>query len=149
MHATYPCSYPDLWSTARVPGLIRWMPSRITSFPSKAAVTSGDGLQAVSPLGRVYLCCSKSLAVMSCQFIRRIYLYCIAFFYRYLLSLYKITFCFSWQYTQRRLAGNLQLLFERVLETCTHAHEHSHTCYVKQSLKVLGLPVSPHWPLWN
>lgn len=32
-----------------------------------AAVTSGDGLHAVSPLGRVYLCCRRSLAVMSCK----------------------------------------------------------------------------------
>lgn len=85
---THPCSYPDLWSTARVPGLIRWMPSRITSFPSRAAVTSGDGLQAVSPLGSVYLCCSKSLAVISCkyQFIRWIYLCSIFCVDKYMLS---------------------------------------------------------------
>lgn len=88
VHPTYPRSHADLWSTARVPGLTRWMPSRRTSFPSRAAVTSGDGLQAVSPFGRVYLCCSKSLAVISCknQFITRIYLWSIFLIYDYTLS---------------------------------------------------------------
>ncbi len=41
------------------------MPSSSTSLPSWAAVTSGEALQAVSPLGRVYLCWRRSRAVIS------------------------------------------------------------------------------------
>ena len=56
-----------LWRTAKVPGLMRWTPSSTAKLPSKAALTSGEGCQAVSPLGRVILCCNKSLAPMSCS----------------------------------------------------------------------------------
>ena len=55
----------DLCNTASVPALTLWMPSRRTSFPSRAAFTRGEDRQAVSPFGSVYLCCSRSRAVIS------------------------------------------------------------------------------------
>lgn len=51
--------------------MTRWIPSSSSSLPSMAAVTRGDGLHAVSPLGRVNRCWRRSLAVMSWKWERR------------------------------------------------------------------------------
>ena len=50
-----------------MPGLILCTPSSSAILPSRAALTSGEGCQAVSPLVSVILCCNKSLAPMSCN----------------------------------------------------------------------------------
>lgn len=123
VHPTYPSTHPDLWSTARVPGLIRWMPSRRTSFPSRAAVTSGDGLQAVSPFGRVYLCCSKSLAVISWknQSIRRIFLWSIPLIYKHMLSPQTTAFCSSQEY--RKISRKSSITFPKSIR---NSHKSTH-----------------------
>ena len=57
---------PYLWRTANVPALTRCTPSSTARLPSRAAVTSGDGRHAVSPLVSVVRCWRRSRDVMSC-----------------------------------------------------------------------------------
>ncbi len=47
---------------------MRWRPSNTAIFPSIAALRRADGLQIVSPLGIVDLCCTRSRAVMSYKY---------------------------------------------------------------------------------
>uniref|UniRef100_A0A2M4B1P1 Putative secreted protein n=1 Tax=Anopheles triannulatus TaxID=58253 RepID=A0A2M4B1P1_9DIPT len=43
----------------------RWIPSRMTAWPARAAASRGESCHTVSPFGRVVRFCSRSRAVIS------------------------------------------------------------------------------------